>query len=541
MLTLRPYQERALAELYDWLDRHPQGNPIVNMCVAAGKSIVIAELCRRAIEQYPQTRIVMCVASRELCDQNLKELLNIWPEAPAGVCSASLGRRDLESQIIFATIGSIANHAKDLGRCDMLLVDECHNINPANKGQYRKFIAALQRYGNSHLCVIGFTGTPFRGNGVWLHHGDDPLFHGIATNITMTELLESGHLTPLVIDRETPQLGDVSTVKVAAGDYVVSDLETIMADDQLIAQTVQDLIQRGQNRSKWLLFCVSVKHAQKTLNTLKHHGIDADMITGETPARERDQIITDFKQGSLRALVNVACLTTGFNAPATDLIALLRPTKSPVLYVQIAGRGMRLSPHKHDCLWLDYTPTTSELGAVNLIKGRKKTTNRQGAGGGAPQKECDHCGNPAPISALECADCGFIFPVSQAHSNRPIDALPLHGIQAPEIIWFKVKSIRYDKHFSRDAQKPPTLKVTYYCGLESLVEWKALQGEGFAFRMAANWWAQRWQEGTHTPTTIDEALELTDHLRAPTRIGAIRNGQYWEIRNYEFDPVEAGA
>lgn len=125
------------------------------------------------------------------------------------MCSAFLGGRDLESQIIFATIGSIANYAKDLGGCDMLLVDECHNINSANKGQYRKFIAALQRYGNPHLCVIGFTGTSFRGNGVWLHHGDDPLFHGIATNITMTELLESGHLTPLVIDRETLQLGDV--------------------------------------------------------------------------------------------------------------------------------------------------------------------------------------------------------------------------------------------------------------------------------------------------------------------------------------------
>ena len=103
MLTLRPYQDRALNELYGWLDRHPEGNPIVNMCVGAGKSVVIAELCRRAIEQYPQTRIVMTVASRELCQQNLEKLLMIWPDA----ATAKLAARVTTGSAVSFSAGSL--------------------------------------------------------------------------------------------------------------------------------------------------------------------------------------------------------------------------------------------------------------------------------------------------------------------------------------------------------------------------------------------------------------------------------------------------
>lgn len=538
MLTLRPYQERALNELYDYLDRHPTGNPIVNMCVGAGKSVVIAELCRRAIEQYPQTRIVMTVASRELCLQNLEKLLMIWPEAPAGICSASIGRKDLDSQIIFATIGSIAKYAKDLGRCDMLLVDECHNINSANTGQYRKFISDLQRFGNPHLCVIGFTGTPFRGNGVWLHHGEDPLFHGIATNVTMTELLESGHLSPLIVDTATPQLVDTTGVKVQAGDYVVSELNRIVTDIDVVKPAVLDIIKRGQYRKKWLLFCVTIEHAEMVLATLLSSGIKADMVTGETPTKQRSQTLQNYKTGDLQALVNVAALTTGFDAPQTDLVALLRPTKSPVLYVQIAGRGMRLAENKLDCLWLDYTVTTGELGPVNLIKGRKKTKPRADKEQGMPQKTCDNCGNPCQIQARECPDCGAVFEINTgpSHGIQANIAKPLAGVQPPEVIWFPVNDVIYTKHFSRDPNKPPTLKVTYISGMQDLTEWKALESEGFARRMSANWWMQRWNgEQSYLPSTIDEALDHTDFLKLPKRIGAIKKDKYWEIKHYEFN------
>jgi DNA or RNA helicases of superfamily II len=162
-MQLRDYQQRILSDLYAWFRRNPEGNPIVNACVGAGKSVMIAELCRQALSDWPETRIVMVVASRELCQQNLLKLYAVWPDAPAGVLSASLGGRDTQSQILFATIGSIAKRAHEIGHVDLLLVDECHNVNPAESGMYRTLITDLKRFGSTHLRVIGWTGTPFRG------------------------------------------------------------------------------------------------------------------------------------------------------------------------------------------------------------------------------------------------------------------------------------------------------------------------------------------------------------------------------------------
>lgn len=537
-MVLRPYQDRAMSELYAWLERHSDGNPIVDACVGAGKSVIIAEFCRRAIAEYPQCRIVMCVASRELCQQNLEKLMQVWPEAPAGVCSASLGRKDTESQIVFATIGSIYNHADVLGRVDILLVDECHNINSKKAGMYRTFIDKIQQYGNPHLCVIGFTGTPFRGDGIWLHHGEDPLFHGIATQVGMSELLDLGYLSPLVVDAATPTMGDTSGVSIQAGDYVVSQLEEVMADDDLVRQTVADLMVRGANRKKWLVFCVTIKHARMVLNAIQYAGIEADMVTGETPSRDRAQIIRNFKHGNLRCLVNVACLTTGFDAPETDLIALLRPTKSPVLYVQIAGRGMRIADGKADCLWLDYTNTTSDLGPINKIKGRKKLKSKNSDGeNAAPFKLCENCGNQNPIAALECIDCGAPFPEPESrnsHNTSASDALPLAGVQAPKLEWFEVRGITYSRHHGKEG-KLDTLRVDYDCGFETISEWKCFDHEGYAQRMAKGWWAERWNgEELMTPNSVAEALQEVKHLLVPGKIAAHKEDRFWRLTQYDF-------
>ena len=110
-MILRDYQQRAIDELWQWFRNHPQGNPIVEACVGAGKSVMIATLIRDALIQWPGTRILMVVASHELCAQNLDKLLRVWPEAPAGVHSAGLGRKDLGRDVLYATIGSVARKA----------------------------------------------------------------------------------------------------------------------------------------------------------------------------------------------------------------------------------------------------------------------------------------------------------------------------------------------------------------------------------------------------------------------------------------------
>lgn len=547
MYKLRDYQERTLNELYDWLQRHPDGNPVVDACVGAGKSIIIAEFCRRAIEQYPQTRIVMCVASKELCQQNLEKLRAIWPEAPVGICSASLGHKDTESQIIFATIGSIARIAHKLGTVNLLIIDECHNVNPDNAGMYRNFINDLKEFGSPYLCTIGFTGTPFRGDGVWLWQGKDPLFAGTATRVSMDELLEKGYLAPLVVDRGTPETIDSSNIKVAGGDYVVKELEEAVIDPAIIKATVDDMFIRGSERNKWLIFCVTIAHAEAVLEEVKSIlNLNAQIVTSKTGMKERASILEQFKlphdhPDAVNCLVNVACLTTGFDAPETDLIALLRPTKSPVLYVQIAGRGMRIADGKQDCLWLDYTSTTRDLGPVNLIKGRNKMIVNSDQG--APFKYCPECGNPNPIHVEECVECGAIIPTqsNDPHGFKAGQALPLHGFQAPAQEWFDVTQIGYYKHAGKNG-KPPTLRIDYfYSELEEPIsEWKCFEHDGFALRMGCQWWSDHMPHAD-VPFTVDEALQQIHNpsegtIMLPTRILCQQDpsGKYWQVKKYQY-------
>lgn len=550
MYTLRPYQERAVGELYEWMNRHIQDhkNPIVNMCVGAGKSIVIAELCKRAISEFPQTRIVMCVASRELCQQNLEKLIALWPDAPAGVCSAALGKKDIESQIIFATIGSIAKHAIDLGRVDLIIVDECHNINTEQSGMYRNFIADCEKYNGGKILVVGFTGTPFRGNGVHLHdpNNNNRLFDSIATTVSMDELLESGHLSKLVVQDDTPTLVDTSSVKVQAGDYVISEISDLMNDDVVTDLATTDIIAKGANRKKWLTFCVTVEHAENVLASFIKKGINANMITAKTPKKERTAIINQYKKGDLRCLVNIATLTTGFDAPETDLIALLRPTKSPVLYVQIAGRGMRIAPGKENCLWLDYTSTTGELGAVNKIRGRKSTKSKGDLG--APQRECPECNNYMPISFKECIECGYQFPLNESpkHDASSSMAEILAGFKPPEKEWKDVSYVTYAKHVKRSTGSC-SLRVDYHIGnIGSVIsEYIALESESaFAIRQAHQWWLKRFT-GQHDfdciPDTVDQALININSLATPSKILVQKDGKYWKVINYEFSVIEEEA
>ena len=345
--TLRPYQERCLADLWSWFEAHGDGDPVIEACVGAGKSIMIAETCRRALEAYPDTRILMVVHIRELLQQNLQKLVSVWPDAPAGVYSASVGSRTLGRPITYATIGSVARRAHQLGQVDMLLIDEAHLVSPSEQTMYRRLIDDLRRYCPS-MRVIGWTGTAYRGDGVFLTQ--QGLFTHVAARVTMRELLDAGFLAPLTVQ---PTATRISTddVRTSGGDFVVSALAQATDRAEIVRAACGELVRLAADRRRWLVFAVTIEHAGHIAAELRDvHGIDAAVVSAETPAAERDALIAAFRTGRLRALVNVAVLTTGFDVPELDCIALLRATKSPVLYTQIAGRGLRTAPGKSDCI-----------------------------------------------------------------------------------------------------------------------------------------------------------------------------------------------
>lgn len=536
----RLYQSRTLDELWGWFTRHDGGNPIVEACVGAGKSLMIALLAQRADLEFPGTRILVLVHQKELLEQNLEKLVAVWPEANVGLYSAGAGRKDLGCQITYATIGSIWKDAHKLGRIDIVLADECHLINPKDAGMWRSFLSDLSKYCPTTRC-IGWTGTPFRGNGVWLTAGDDALFTHVATKVTMRELLDLGFLAPLVPATTVTRI-DAHDVRTSGDDYVVSELAKVTDTAELVEATCDEIVQLAAERKRWLVFAVTIEHAEHVRDALRRRGVLAEMVSAKTPKVERAQLIADFRAGRIKCLVNVAVLTTGFDVPAVDFIALLRATKSPVLYVQIAGRGMRLADGKENCLWADFTDTTALMGPVDAVKGRLPTGGRKGE---APTKLCPSCGSQNPASAPECMDCGFVFPEPERikHGTQASAAAVLSSQQETNFEVRPVSEVRYKLHVKPGS--PTSLRVEYYDNLIRVAsEWVCLGHEGFARKKAERWWTQRTTIDA-IPGDAEQALEWLEYsdaiLRQPASIVVTKKDKYPQIVSYHWQKEEQAA
>lgn len=509
-MTPRPYQSRVVDDLWAYFEKYKTGNPIIEACVGAGKSMMIAMIAKRAMQEYPDTRILVLVPSKELLVQNVEELYRVWPEANAGVYSAAVRKRQMGFDLTYATIGSIYRRAHELGRIDLIFADECHGIATSEKGMWRHLIAELRRYG-SVAKVVGLTGTPFRGNGVWLTHGDDPLFTHICTRVTIRELLDLGYLSPLVTVETKTQI-DVSEARTVAGDYNVSDLARIADKDELVQATCDEIVELGKHRKKWLVFSVNVEHAEHVCTALVERGVRAALVTGDTNDAERDNAIARYRSGELQCLVNVAVLTTGFNVKEIDFLVLLRATKSPVLYTQIMGRALRIADGKTDALIADFTNTIATLGPVDAIKGRVPTGGKKGE---APYKLCPNCGNPNPTSAAHCVECGHEFPPPEVitHGVHASTAAVLSSQMAPKINTYEVHNVTYALH--RKEGKQDSMRVEYWHGMRIIVsEWVCAWHEpGFARTKGRQWWHQR-QHPEHVEHGIpDSAEQAVSYLR----------------------------
>lgn len=533
MMQLRPYQTKVLDDLWTWFARHPDGNPIVVAAVGAGKSLMIAALAQRAHREQPGARILVLVHQKELLEQNVDKLMRIWPRVDLGIVSASAGRKQYGHQITYATIGSIHKAAHLIGHIDIILADECHLINPRETGMWRAFLGDLGRY-----CplarVIGWTGTDFRGNGVFLTAGKEALFTHAAARVSMRELLDLGFLAPLKpASTQLRVAGD--GVRTSGDDYVVSELARITDRADLVDATCEEIVRLAAPRKRWLVFAVTVAHAEHVCAALVARGIAAAVVSAETPKAERAAKIVAFRTGRLRCLVNVAVLTTGFDVPEVDFIALLRATKSPVLYVQIAGRGMRLAGGKVDCLWADFTDTTERLGPVDAVQGRAPSA---GGGGQAPIKLCPTCGSQNPAAAPLCVDCGQAFPEPEriTHGAQALGAAVLSD-QLPRHDTREVGETSYLAHHKIGS--PDSLRVSYWTGGGALIasEWVHFDGSEFARRRAETWWARRAlvRDGGIPPDTATALVWARGGaLRSPARLTLSIQGKYPEIINHDF-------
>lgn len=525
-MQLRPYQTDAVNSIFEYF-LHKNGNPCLALPTGTGKSLVIADFVKKVLSYWPSQRILMCTHVKELVSQNADKLLAVWPDAPLGIYSAGLGKKESFAPIVFGGIDSIVNNIEDIGFRDLVIVDEAHRISPKDSSNYQKTFAKLREI-NPKMKVIGLTATPYRlGQGMIT---DEGLFDDICFDLTklddFNKLIKDGYLCPLIPKRTATQL-DVSSVGISNGDYKQNELQKAVDVNEITYRAIQEVLEQGADRNCWMFFASGVEHAEHITECLQSFGISAVCVHSKMPTKQRDENIRGFKAGIHRAIVGNNVLTTGFDHPPIDLIAFLRPTTSPGLWVQCLGRGTRPFNSKNDCLVLDFSGNTARLGPINdpvIPKKRVKS-----APGEVPVKLCPKCGIYYHSSVSVCSACGYEFPRYTKLQTQASEAELIKTLE-PEIRFFDIDRTIYAKHQKPGA--PASLRVTYFSGIKKFEEYVCLEHQGFARKKAADWWLKRISE--KIPSCVDEALCYISKLRKVRRIEVIVNRKYPEIINHEF-------
>ena len=337
---LRPYQKQASDAAVAAFTSKQESNGLLILPTGAGKSLVIADIAHRL-----EGPLLILQPSKEILEQNFAKLQSygIWDSS---IYSASVGYKEI-NRITFATIGSVMNHMDDFAHFRNVMIDECHGVN-SKGGQYEEFIHAVPRK------VIGLTATPYRlGRGIdgmsmlkFLTRTRPRIFDRVLYYCQISELLAKGYLADLnYYDLTSINLEMVKSNSTGA-DY---DEESLKEEyrrsgfyDKLTTTTLRVLRPKsGVPRNGVLVFTRFIEEAGELVEKLSSKGIKSAIVTGETPKKEREDIIAGFKSGQIKVVSNVGTLTTGFDYPELDTIILARPTKSLALYYQMIGRAIR--------------------------------------------------------------------------------------------------------------------------------------------------------------------------------------------------------
>ena len=560
MKTLRPYQDAALKSLWAHIHNKPREHPLIVAPVAAGKSLMIAEFIKQVHEQFPRTRIIMLTHVKELLEQNAAELSEQYPDCDYNFYCAGLGQKRLHNDVTFASVQSICKKAHELNRAPaIIIIDECHLISHKDGTRYRQFINDCIAL-NPNCRVIGFTGTPFRSDTGRLDEGENKLFDTVAYEISMGYMIEQGYWAKPVCPAIAFKM-DTKGVKVRGGDYAAGELQRAINTTEINDNCVRELLKIGASRRKWLVFTAGVQHCEDVCIELHNAGISVAHITGKTPPQERIDNIERFRRGEIQCLVNVAVLTTGFNVPDIDLLCFMRPTRSPVLYIQTVGRGVRpvyadgydlttqqgrldaiANSIKPDCMIVDFGGVVDELGAIDTVSIRKKYTGEKPEAdevGEAVMKICPSCGTECAGAQRYCYSCSYCFiELSDTASSKAVVSMD----EPAE--WFHVMHMHQAVH-TKKIDGSRSMKVSYATMADNIQEWVCFEHhkyevgnkKRFAWNKAVKWHKDR-IDNAPPPTTIEDAVNTV--YPQPSKILVKKNGKYWNILDYEFGEQTEG-
>lgn len=574
MYKLRPYQQEAVDNTLKYFKK--RRNPaVIVLPTGAGKSLVIAELAKIAVG-----RVLVLAHVKELVEQNHLKYESYGLHA--GIYSAGLNQKDSSQKVIFGSIQSVAK-ADDTFFSDftLLVIDECHRVGLEPDSQYAQVIKRL-KLNNQRICILGLTATPYRLGLGWIYNyalrgemktQELRFFKHCIYDLPLEYMIRNRYLTPPVKVDIPVTSYDFSELTETGKTYTLAEVDELLHKQRrltpLIVKNIIDITE-SYKRQGVMIFSSTVNHAKEIMNSLPQG--QARLVVGTTELSERDQIVDDFKNKAFKYLVNVSVLTTGFDAPHVDVIAILRPTESISLYQQIIGRGLRLDTDKKDCLILDYTgighsiftpeigdkKTDSEsvpvevpcpdCGFVNdfwgLVDEEGNVLEHYGrtcrGGHTNPDtyeitpcgyrfrfKLCTQCSAQNDVTARECSSCGSVLidpdeKLKQAKLSKDAHVLTPDSIEMLE---------RFDKNGT------PYLQVKYYdYDAQFLAEMHYLNNQTSLKKFNINFLRShmRKPELRLNISSVSEVIAMQSQFRMPSFVIARKQGKFWKVTEKIF-------
>lgn len=590
MFVLRPYQTEAVNAVIQHFRKHPDPAVVV-LPTGAGKSLVIAELARKA-----RGRVLVLAHVKELVEQNHGKY-EAWG-LKADIFAAGLDRKEAKAQVVFGSVQSVARNLAAFdpvspvaatsvetisatGSFSLLIIDECHRVSLDEESQYNQVIDHL-KIANPSLKILGLTATPYRLGLGWIYrrhyHGmvksqGERLFGDCVFELPLRYMVKHGYLTPpRLVDAPIVHYDFSKLIPKGNGLFSEADLNGELKRQQRVTpHIISQVLEYAVDRQGVMVFAATVEHAREIQGLLVAKAQHAALITGETPGPERDALIHGFKARDIKFLVNVSVLTTGFDAPHVDLIVMLRPTESVSLYQQIVGRGLRLSPGKTDCLVLDYAGNNFNLfapevgeprphagtepvqvpcpacGFANTFWGKTDEDGKviehygrrcQGffEDDDGAREECDYrfrakicpgCGSENDIAARRCQRCDQLL-------VDPDDKLK-EALNLKDCMVIRAAGLTLAAGRGKQGER---LEVTYHDedGL-TLMEYFSFHSPGARRLFQRAFVRHHWRAPGLEPefATLDSVLAAQAQFRHPDFVIARKSGRFWQVKEKIFD------
>lgn len=440
--VLRPHQLKAIDLVRQSLGK---GNRRVVMQgpTGFGKTLVASKIIDLA--RAKGNRVIFTAPAISLIDQTVAAFEREGVTG-IGVMQANHPRTDRFAPIQVASVQTLAR--REIPDASLVIVDECH---------IRSQVIEDLMDERQDIFFVGLSATPWA-------RGMGQRWQDLVIPTTIGELIDQGYLSQFAA--YAPDVPDLSSVKVKAGEFVESGLEAVMGEAKLLGSVVETWLAKGENRPT-LCFAVNRKHASDLQASFERHGIAAGYVDANTDMVERNRLNRKFRDGEIKVICSVRTMTTGVDLPVSCIIDAA-PTKSEMLHVQKIGRGLRVNPGTEDCLILDHAGNSIRLGLVTDIHHNVLDKSKPGE----PQERKPAAEKlPKPCSKCETLHVGKLCPAC-GHERRPVAGVETTDGELVEVTGRKVKATMAEKqvfwsmaqHLDRERGRGGKLALGLYKG-----------------------------------------------------------------------------